>query len=236
MNITTLDYALHDTTFESYLAYNDSGNFPKPAVLVFHDWSGCNDFAKEKARQLADLGYVGFAVDLYGHGKIGQNNDEKAKLMAPLVENRELLLARLKTAYDVCKALEVVDASRIATIGFCFGGLCALDLARSGTDIKGAVSFHGALGKPNDNMVKKIKSKILVLHGYDDPMVPPSQVENFASEMTEAQADWQIHMYGHTLHAFTNPNANDPNFGTVYNATADQRSWLAMKNFLAEIF
>ncbi len=185
---------------------------------------------------LAEMGYLGFALDMYGQGRTGITTHEKKALMEPLVNDRALLRDRVNAAYDALVGMSEVDSERIAIMGFCFGGLCSLDFARSGADIKGAVSFHGVLSRPAQLKLKPIKAKILVLHGYNDPMVPPEQVNEFCHEMTEAQADWQVHMYGHVQHSFTNPEAHDSHAGLVYNAQADQRSWLAMSNFLQEIF
>lgn len=217
------------------LVYDASHQNPRPVVLVAPDWSGCNDFAREKAKFLASLGYVGFAVDMYGEGKTGVTQEEKTKLIQPLLADRFLLQQRMLAAMEKAKTLLVADKNKIAAIGFCFGGLCVLDMVRAGADVKGVVSFHGLLHAPDNLPNAKIKSKVLVLHGYDDPMVPPDQVNDFAKEMTKAGADWQIHMYGNTTHAFTNPMANDPKFGTVYNSVAERRSLLAMKNFFAEL-
>lgn len=233
---STYDYHDEQTLLEGYYAYDDSIKGKRPAVLVVHDWSGKNAFACGKADKLAELGYVGFALDMYGKGKSGKTKEEKSALMQPLVQHRDKLLQRVLAAYQAVKTIDVVDTSRIGIIGFCFGGLCALDLARSGADIKGTVSFHGLLDAP-DNMPKHpIKSRILALHGFDDPMVTPEKVMHFGEEMTAAKADWQLHMYGNTMHAFTNPEANDRDFGTVYNKLADERSWISMKNFFAEVF
>jgi dienelactone hydrolase len=219
------------------LVYDANVSIPRPAVLVAPDWSGCNDFARTKAQYLAKLGYVGFAIDVYGEGKTGATQEEKLNLMEPLMNNRLLLQRRMFAALNKIKTLSsIVNENKIAVIGFCFGGLCALDLARAGADIGGVVSFHGLLQAPDSVTGTKIKAKVLALHGYDDPMAPPAQVEAFAQEMTEAGADWQIHMYGHTQHAFTNPLANDPNSGLVHNALAEQRALLSMKNFLVELF
>jgi dienelactone hydrolase len=146
------------------------------------------------------------------------------------------LRRRIRSAFDAVLAMSEVDDQRIAIIGFCFGGLCALDLARTGVEIKGVVSFHGLLSKPAHLKSQTIKAKILALHGYDDPMVSPKDVNEFCQEMTEADVDWQVHMYGHTQHAFTNPQAHDEKLGTIYNEVAAQRSWLAMTHFLQEIF
>ena len=147
-----------------------------------------------------------------------------------------MLQARLKSALKAFGDLDEVDSKRIAAIGFCFGGLCALDMARSGADVQAVASFHGLFTPPGNTAGRKISARVLALHGNDDPMVPHAQVMAFADELTAAGADWQIHMYGRTMHAFTNPEANDPAFGTVYNETADRRSWQALDNFLEEIF
>lgn len=227
----------HDAQeMHGFLAYDNQINTPRPAVIVAHDWSGRNDFACQKARMLAEMGYVGFASDVYGQGCQGVTNDEKMALMQPLVADRAMLRDRLRAAYDTVASLPEVDKTRIAIIGFCFGGLCALDLARSGVDLKGTVSFHGLLNKPEGVTEESIKAKILVLHGYDDPMVQPEQVTAFCKEMTDAKADWQVHMYGNVQHAFTNPQAHDTQSGLVFNSLAAQRSWQAMSHFLQEIF
>jgi dienelactone hydrolase len=224
------------TYFQGQIIYADNRPSLAPAVLVVHDWSGCNDFARDKARFLASLGYTAFAVDMYGEGKVGISREEKTQLMQPLVGNRVLVRQRMQAALKALTAVPGVDHGNIGAIGFCFGGLCVLDLARSGEKIQGAVSFHGLLTRPENLPVSDIYAKILVLHGYDDPMVPPEQVNAFAREMTQAKADWQIDMYGHTRHAFTNPEANDAASGTVYNDVASHRAFISMKNFFAEVF
>lgn len=230
-------YSHEQQEFHAYLAYDDTHHQPRPAVLLVHDWGGCGEFVAEKSRLLAQMGYLGFAVDMFGEGRIGTSTEEKSALIAPLVTgDRTMLRERLLAALDAVLAIPEVDKQRIAIIGFCFGGLCALDLARSGADIRAAISFHGLLYKPEHLASKPIKAKILALHGYDDPMVRPEQVNAFCQEMTEAKADWQVHMYGHVQHAFTNPQAHDLNLGTVYHSVAAARSWLAMTHFLQEIF
>ncbi|CEG55874.1 dienelactone hydrolase family protein [Legionella fallonii] len=234
----TSNYIYHDGNHElhGFIAYDDEHKHPRPAVIVAHDWSGRNEFACQKATLLAKMGYVGFALDMYGHGRVGSTIEEKEELMAPLADNREMLRDRINAAFNALITRPEVDKNCVAVIGFCFGGLCALDLARSGADIKGAVSFHGLLGKPDNLEAKKIKAKVLALHGYDDPMVSPDAVNAFCQEMTEADVDWQVHMYGHVQHGFTNPQAHDTNLGIIYNQMAEQRSWQAMTNFLHEIF
>jgi dienelactone hydrolase len=232
----TIDYQDNDVTLEGYYAYDDTITTPRPAVLVCHDWSGKNAFACHKADQLAELGYVGFALDMYGKNKVGNTKEEKSALMSPLIENRDMLQQRILSALDAVKKIPLVDQHKIAAIGFCFGGLCVLDLARTGADVKGIVSFHGLLSAPDNIPAPQIKASILALHGYDDPMVTPSDVFTFGEEMTAAKADWEVNMYGNTMHAFTNPLANDPDFGTVYSKSADEKSWLAMRAFLQMIF
>ena len=231
----TVGYLDGDVLLEAFFAFDDSLSGRRPAVLINHAWGGRDDFVAEKAKKLAALGYVGFAVDMYGKGVLGSDAEENAKLMQPFIQDRQLLLKRMQAALYAVKLMPWVDDSKVAAIGFCFGGLCSLDLARAGVDLKGVVSFHGLLGAPDDDG-HPIKAKILALHGHDDPMVPIEQVIAFEQEMTKAGADWQLHTFGNTQHAFTNPLANNPDFGTVYQPQADKRSWVLLENFLAEVF
>ncbi len=232
----TVVYTDEEAVLEAFFAFDDSFSGQRPAVLVCHAWCGRDNFVAEKARKLAGLGYLGFALDVYGKGVLGSSKEENAELMQPFMADRAKLQKRMKAALDAVKKLPWVDGHKIAAMGYCFGGLCILDLARTGVDIKGVVSFHGLLGAPGNTEGQKIKAKILALHGRDDPMVPTGEVLAFQEEMTLAGADWQFVTYGNTVHAFTNPVANDPDFGTVYQADADRRSWRAMQNFFAEIF
>jgi dienelactone hydrolase len=219
-----------------FYAYNDSLSGKRPAVIVVHDWSGQNDFARDKAKLLAEMGYLGFAVDMYGNGQEGQTKEEKMALMTPLMEDRTLLAERILAAVHTVQSLQQVDTNKIAALGFCFGGLSVLDLARTGEKIAGVASFHGLLQASPLHLPKKIHAKVLALHGQDDPMAPPEHVQEFAEEMTTAQADWQFHIYGNTQHAFMNPLANDPTMGLLYNATTSQRAWQLTSSFLKEIF
>ncbi|HBW84111.1 MAG TPA: carboxymethylenebutenolidase, partial [Gammaproteobacteria bacterium] len=161
--------------------------------------------------------------------------DGNAALMGPFAADRGLLRQRIRAALVAGRNVPQVDPTRVAAMGYCFGGMCVLELARSGADVLGVVSIHGILAA-GDVENEQIKAKVLCLHGHDDPMVPPEQVMAFETEMTEAGADWQLHAYGSTMHAFTNPAANNPEFGTVYSAIADQRCYQSLKNFFAEIF
>jgi dienelactone hydrolase len=231
-----IDYNDGDIQLEGYCAYTDDNAAKKPIILVCHDWSGKNEFACKTADRLAELGYVGFALDMYGQGKVGQTVEEKKALMMPLIQDRSKLQKRIQAALNTVKKLNVGDTQRIGAIGFCFGGLCVLDLARIGADLQCVVTFHGALKAPDNTINASIKPKILVLHGYDDPGVTPGEVMAFANEMSAAKVDWQIHMYGHTMHGFTNPQANDPQAGIVYNKQSAERSWNQMKEFFKEIF
>jgi dienelactone hydrolase len=231
----TVGYLDGDVLLEAFFAFDDSLSDRRPAILINHTWAGRDDFVAEKAKKIAAIGYVGFAVDMYGKGVSGSSAEENAKLMQPFMNNREMLQKRMQAALYAVKLMPWVDDSKIAAIGFCFGGLCSLDLARTGADLKGVVSFHGLLGAPGNTGGNAIKAKVLALHGHDDPMVPVEQVVAFEQEMTEAGADWQLHTFGNTLHAFTNPVANNPDFGAAYQPDADRRSWLAMENFLTEI-
>ena len=231
----TIDYLDGDTKLEGFFAFESGCTTPLPIVLIAHAWGGRDPFVCNKAEQLARLGYAAFALDMYGKGVLGNTIEEKAQLMQPWLDNRMLLQRRMTAALNRVRELDVVDATRVAAIGFCFGGLCVLDLARSGVDIQGVVSFHGLLAPPDNTPRNAIKSKVLMLHGHDDPMASTDQVMAIQQELSAAGADWQLHSYGHTMHAFTNPQANDPALGTVYQADADRRSWLSMKNFLAEV-
>ena len=231
-----IEYKHNGTLLEGFLAYDDAVKTAAPGVLISHAWGGRGEFECNKARALAALGYVGFALDLYGKGVFGSGPEENQKLMGPFLQDRAMLQSRLTLALETMQAQPEVDAKRCAAIGFCFGGLCVLDLARIGTDIGGVVSFHGLFNAPANTKGTRIKAKVLALHGNDDPMVPVEAVTALEQELTEAGADWQIHVYGNTMHAFTNPEANNPAFGTVYNKTMDTRSWQTMRNFLQEIF
>lgn len=236
LQMNEIEYKDGDTVCRGFIAYEDALRQPKPCVLIAHDWSGRTDAFCEKAKQLARMGYVGFAIDMYGEGKTGHTTEEKRSLLDVVLAHRPTVSARMLAAFATAAALPMVDSGNIAAIGYCFGGLCVLDLARTGADVKGVVSFHGILSAPEAAICEKIRAKILVLHGYDDPLVRPAMVNQFASEMTERHADWQIHMYGLTQHSFTDPQANDDELGLHYNAKADRRSWMNTEFFLSEAF
>ena len=231
-----VEYSEGGTTFEAYVA-KPAGAAKAPCVLVAHDWSGRNEGAHAAADRLAALGYVGFALDTYGKGVRGDQMGDNTHLMGPLLADRRLLRRRLIAALDAAKAHPAVDPQQIAAIGYCFGGLCVLDLARAAPPaLKGVASFHGIFPPPNIGAQARITAKVLVLHGWDDPMAPPADAVALAKELTDAGADWQLHAYGHTMHAFTAAGADARERGILYNEAADKRSWAALKGFLAEVF
>lgn len=233
---TTIEYFDHGTCLEGFLAYDDSSPGPMPGVLIAHAWAGRDEFVCEKARRLASLGYAGFALDMYGKGVLGGSVEENSALMAPFMQDRALLQRRITAGLDTLRGQDPVNPDKVAAMGFCFGGLCVLDLARTGADLRGIVSFHGLLSAPENTRGNAIRAKVLVLHGHDDPMVSVEDIRQLQDELTRAGSDWQFHVYGGTMHAFTNPVANDPVFGTVYQPIADRRSWQAMCAFFEECF
>lgn len=232
--MTLFSYFDETDELEGFLALPE-GNGPHPCVLIAHNWAGQSEADNGVARKLAAMGYAGFAIDVYGKGTRGDPMGDNGHLMNPWMADRAGLQRRLLAAVDAAAANPAIDASRIAIIGYCFGGLCALDVARSGdTRVKGAVSFHGVYA-PNGLEDRQIGARILVLHGWDDPLCPPDATVALGHELNAKGADWQIHAYGHTMHAFTAPGANNPAGGIQYSETADRRSWQALSNFLAEI-
>ena len=230
-----IEYTHNGATLEGYMAWDEGRVGPLPGVLVSHAWAGRGEFECEKARMLAERGYCAFALDLYGKGVLGSGIEENSRLMKPFVDDRALLQARLCAGLETFADQPEVDADRIAAIGFYFGGLCVLDLARIGADVRGVVSLHGLFAAPGNTAGRKITAKVLALHGHDDPMVPVEMVNALEQELTEAGADWQIHVYGNTMHAFTNPAANDPGHGTVYNLVAARRAWVVTQDCLSEV-
>jgi dienelactone hydrolase len=206
----------------------------RPVVILCHAWNGRDQFICEKAEMMARWGYVGFALDMYGKGVIGKSKEENAALKAPFLEDRSLLQRRLLKGYEAASLHPYADSQKIAVVGFGFGGLCALDMARSGANLRGAVSVYGHYDAPPKK--NPITAKILVLHGYDDPIVKPEEMRHFADEMTKEKVDWQAHTYSNTMHAFMNPAVNMPEAGLAYNPVSAQRTWHAIQGFLEEVF
>jgi dienelactone hydrolase len=222
--------------FEGVVAYDAADSAPRPGVLVIHNILGQKEFDNEKAEEIAALGYVGFAIDLYGQGnRTTRESPDQGVFMKLLNDDRALLRDRLHAALAELKALPQVDAGKTAAIGFCFGGKCVLDLVRSGADLLGGVSFHGVYDRPDYASAEAISAKLLVCHGWDDPLGPPEAVTALAAEMTASGVDWQLHGYGGAGHAFTD-TAAPPRPGFGYHANADRRSWQAMADLLEELF
>lgn len=237
MNIQTrlIEYEHNGTLLEAFLAWDGDNQAPKPAVMIAHMWAGRVPFTENKAVEMAKLGYVGFALDMYGKGVIGDGKEECQALMEKQTDDRKSLQVRMLKALEVVKQQPEVDENQVAAIGYCFGGLCVLDLARTGVEMAGIASFHALLGAPDHN-TESINTPLLVMHGHDDPMAPPSDVSALQKELSEAGADWQLHEFGGAMHAFTNPLANDVDFGTVYDELSDKRSWKMLLDFLEEVF
>jgi len=234
MSGTIVNYYDDSLECKGYLSMPESRR-DLPLVLVGHTWKGRSEFEDQKVAALNDLGYAALSIDIYGGGINGQSVEENQALIEPFIKDRQLFRQRLISAVEFGKTIQGVDSSKIALIGFCFGGLAAIELARSGYDLSGCVSFHGLLNQ-SDQPFQKVNTKLLVLHGDKDPMVSSDQILALQDEMTESEADWQFISYGNTYHAFTNPSANDIEMGTVYNHDSDMRSWTAMCNFLEEVF
>lgn len=233
----SVEYCQGNTLLEGYLAFDDTIAGKRPGVLLVHEWTGLGSYVRKRAAQLAHLGYVAFAVDIYGKGVRPQTPDEAAREAGKFLSDRKLLRARALAGMEELLKQQQVDPERVAAIGYCFGGTTVLELARSGADLKGVVSFHGGLTAANPSEGKNIRAKVLVLHGGDDPHVPPQHVAAFQEEMRNGGVDWQMVIYGGAVHSFTNPDSgSDPSKGVAYNEKADRRSWEAMKSFFAEIF
>ena len=209
-----------------------AGDGPSPAVLIFATIMGRPDLELGFAHRLAGLGYTAMVADLYG--KVGLPREQCREEMNALLADRSRLQDRLLAVLESFRAQAEVDPGRIAAIGYCFGGLCALDLARTGVDVRGVASFHGLFTPPGNREGTPIKARVIAFHGWDDPMAPPADVEALGAELTRAGADWQIHAYGGVMHGFTNPSANDRDRGILYDASADRRSWASLEAFLAE--
>jgi dienelactone hydrolase len=231
-----VEYRQGDTVLEGLSVYDAATQNKRPAVLVVHQWKGLGSYEKKRAEMLAKLGYNVFAVDIYGKGIRPANPQDAATEAAKYKENRTLLRARVLAGLEQLKRHPLTDTKKIGAIGYCFGGTTALELARSGADVTGVVSFHGGLSAPTPAQPGAIKARVLALHGADDPFVPPAEVAGFEEEMRKARVDWQLIAYGGAVHSFTDWDAGSDNSkGAAYNEKADHRSWEAMKQFFAEV-
>ncbi len=232
-----VDYKEGDTTLQGYLAYDNLFKGKRPGVLVAHQWKGLGNYEESRARMLAQMGYVAFALDLYGKGVRPKDAKEAGTLAGTFKADRPLWRRRAQAALETLRAQSNVDAKKLAIIGYCLGGGTALELARSGADLRGFVSFHGSLDTPTPADAKNIKGEVLVLHGAIDPFSPPEQVEALRKELSDAKVPFEINLYGGAVHSFTERDAgNDISKGAAYNEKADRRSWQAMRNFFTEIF
>jgi len=232
-----VEYQQGETILEGYLAYDDEITTQRPGVLVVHAWKGLGENEKERAKQLAEQGYVAFAADIYGKGIRPKTSEEAAAQAKIYRSNRQLMRDRAKAGLRFLQQHPLTIRERLAAIGYCFGGGVVLELARSGAPTAGVVSFHGNLDTPNPKDARNIQGRVLVMHGADDPLVPDEQVLAFQQEMRRGNVDWQMVFYGGAVHSFTDVGAgNDPSKGVAYNAEADKRSWAAMNRFFAEIF
>ncbi|MFP4053293.1 MAG: dienelactone hydrolase family protein [Phycisphaerae bacterium] len=226
----TVEYTDGETVLEGYIAWDDDADGERPGVLVVHEWYGLNDYARARTRQLAQMGYVAFAADIYGKGRRAKNAKEAAKLSGEFKKNPKRLRRRTKLALDQLKELDQCDEDKVAAIGYCFGGTAVLELARSGAELQAVVSFHGGLSTSQPADKGDLEAQVLVLHGGADPHVPDEELLAFMKEMRKADATWQVNIYGDAVHSFTNSDSgDDPSTGAAYNKQADKRSWAAMK-------
>lgn len=232
-----VEYKEGTTILEGYVAYDDSSKGKKPGVVIVHNWMGLGEGTKKRAEDLAKLGYVAFAADIYGKGVRAKDAAEAGKLAGQYKGDRALLRARATAALETLKSNPHVDTKKLNAMGYCFGGTAALELAMSGAPLNGVVSFHGGLDFPTTIAdVKSIKSKVVILHGAIDPYVPAEHIASYTKALNEAKVDYQFTSYSGAVHAFTEEAAgNDPSKGAAYNASADKRSFEAMKSFLKEV-
>ena len=234
----TVQYSDGDVALEGFLAWDsDSAAGQRPGVLVVHQWMGLTDYERRRCRQLAELGYVALALDIYGKDQRPADRQQAAQFAGIYKQDRELYRRRLTLGLEQLRAFDRVADDQIAAIGYCFGGTGVLELVRSGADVDGVVSFHGGLDSPSPEDGRNIQAKILICHGADDPFVPEDDIKATLAELDAADVDWQMNIYSGAVHSFTQPMAgNDPSTGAAYNERADRRSWQAMKLFFDELF
>jgi dienelactone hydrolase len=232
-----VDYKVGDQTFKGFLAYDDASKDKRPGILVVHEFWGLNDYAKKRAEQLAKLGYVAFAADMYGDGKVTEHPKEAGQMATMVRMNQKEWLARANAGLQILREHPLVEAKNLAAIGYCFGGSTALTLANSGADIKAAVSFHGALPIPSEAHVKDIKAKILICHGAADGFIKEDTIQKMRGIYDKNGVDYQMIYYGGATHSFTVPGAEKKGVdGIRYDPAADRRSWASMQALFNEVF
>lgn len=243
MNKAMVSYSSGHTELKGYLCYNKDIKDKRPAIIVAHAWRGLDDFARARAEDLAKMGYIAFAADVYGIEEPAKDDEEAGKRMSPLFRDRKKLQNRIQAAYRLLSEHALVDSSRIGAIGFCFGGLTVIELLRSGCGVQAVVSFHGVLSNQlGDNIAQtvpiasNIKGSLLLLNGHEDPLFTKADITLLQDELTQANVDWTFVDYGHTTHAFTNPEANSPTTGMLYNERSARRAWSAMRQFFDDVF
>jgi dienelactone hydrolase len=233
-------YSNDGEILKGYIAYDDNIKGKRPGVLVVHEWWGHNEYARKRARMLAELGYTALALDMYGDGKQAHHPVEAGRFAGEVAKNLPLAKTRFEAAMKFLKEQSNVDANTIAALGYCFGGSVALQMARLGEDLKGVASFHGGLATENPAQPGKVKAHIISFTGADDPMIPPEQVAAFKREMEQAGVDYKVVVFPGVKHSFTNPVADENgrkfNLPLAYDAAADTVSWEETKRFLADIF
>ncbi len=233
----TILYEQGGNTLEGYAVYNAAVKGKAPGIMIIHQWKGPGEYEKMRARMFAEMGYAVFVADIYGQGIRPKDAKEAGEQAGKYRADRKLMRERAAAGLKKMKELPYVDPERTVVAGYCFGGGCALELARSGAETKGVIVFHGNLDTPNPDDAKSIKARIIVLTGADDPNVPWTQIEAFKKEMEDAKVDWYLTAYGGAVHAFTDKGAgNDPAKGAAYNEKADKRSWIAAVEFLNSLF
>ena len=242
MNFTTarIDYRVGDNIHQAYLANDESISGPRPGVIIVHEWWGVNDYIIDRTQQLAELGYVALAIDMFGNGKIAENPDEAGELMNGVLGNMEAGTAALRAGYEVLLEQPSVDEEKTAAIGYCFGGAMVLHMARIGLPLAAVASFHCALGSFHQAQPGSISPRILVCHGEADSMVTMDDVAGFRAEMDAAQANYEVKLYTGAKHGFSSREAdvNGSKYGidVGYNAAADEASWQAMLSMFNEVF
>lgn len=231
-----VEYSHGDTKLTGYLMYDDAVTGKRPGVIVVHEWWGLNDYAKQRARMLAELGYVAFAIDMYGDNRVTEHAKEAGAWLKQITENVDQWQARALAGLDVLKRSDRVDGERLAAVGYCFGGATVMQMAYAGSDLDGVVSFHGSLPPATADQQKQIKASVLVAHGSADSFVPAERVQAFQQALDAAGADWRMVTYGGVRHGFTNPDAGAYGIDKLaYDPEADQDSWAEMKAFLTEV-